>query len=226
MPAKNAPSAKDTLNSAAAPKAMPMAQAMTARVNSSREPVRATCHSSQGNTRRPPTSIRATKAATCSRVRPSVCHSGAASAAGAAWPPNNPANGGMSTSTSTVARSSTTSQPTAMRPFMESSTPRDSSALSSTTVLAHESDRPKISPLPQVQPQVQAMNMPSTVARPICTTAPGTAMRLTASRSPIEKCRPTPNISNMTPISASCEAMATSATKPGVEGPMRMPATR
>ena len=32
-------------------------------------------------------------------------------------------------------------------------------------------------------------------------------MRLTASRSEVEKCSPTPNISNMTPISDSCEAI-------------------
>ena len=56
--------------------------------------------------------------------------------------------------------------------------------------------------------------------RAICTIAPGTAMRRTASRSPSEKCRPTPNISSITPISASCAASATSATKPGVAGPM------
>jgi len=68
--------------------------------------------------------------------------------------------------------------------------------------------------------------MPSSVAMPICTTAPVTATRLTASRSSSEKCRPTPNISSITPISDSCEAMAMSATKPGVAGPMAMPASR
>lgn len=60
----------------------------------------------------------------------------------------------------------------------------------------------------------------------ICTTAPGTAILRTASRSPSEKCRPTPNISSMTPISASWLAMAASATKPGVNGPITTPASR
>ena len=45
------------------------------------------------------------------------------------------------------------------------------------------------------------------------------AMARTDSRSFSEKCRPTPNISRMTPISASSVASAWSATKPGVNGP-------
>ena len=90
--------------------------------------------------------------------------------------------------------------------------PRASSAFSSTTVLAHDSDRPKISAAPMSQPHHVARPMPSNVAMPICTTAPGTAMRLTASRSASEKCSPTPNISSITPISDSCEAISTSAT--------------
>jgi len=98
--------------------------------------------------------------------------------------------------------------------------------LSRTTVLATDSDSPKINPLPQSQPHHRAMNMPSTVANAICTTAPGIAMRFTASRSLSEKCRPTPNISNITPISDNWEAIFISATKPGVAGPMMMPATR
>ena len=187
--------------------------------------MRATCQSIHGSARRPTISIKAMNADTPSSVCPMVRHSGAApSTAGA--PPSTPASGGSSTNTSTVARSSTTSQPTAMRPFMVSSTPRASSALSSTTVLAHDSDSPKIRPAPQVQSHHQARPMPSSVASVICTTAPGMAMRLTASRSFSEKCSPTPNISSMTPISESCEAMCTSATKPGVAGPMTIPASR
>ena len=113
-----------------------------------------------------------------------------------------------------------------MRPFMLSSTPCDSSALSSTTVLAQDSERPKIRPLPQLQPHHQDSSMPSKVARLICATAPGSATRLTASRSSSEKCRPTPNISSITPTSDNCAASWTSATKPGVPGPIRMPASR
>ena len=49
--------------------------------------------------------------------------------------------------------------------------------------------------------------------------APGTTMRATDTRSLSEKCSPTPNISRMTPISASSAASAASAVKPGVNGP-------
>ena len=52
------------------------------------------------------------------------------------------------------------------------------------------------------------------------------AMRRTAIRSSIEKCSPTPNISSITPISASWPASPMSATKPGVAGPTMMPASR
>ncbi|MNV83248.1 hypothetical protein D3C71_1770360 [compost metagenome] len=78
--------------------------------------------------------------------------------------------------------------------------------MSSTTVLAQDRDRPKTSPVPRLQSQIHATSMPSAVASAICTTAPGMAMRFTASRSPSEKCRPTPNISSITPISDNCEA--------------------
>ena len=49
--------------------------------------------------------------------------------------------------------------------------------------------------------------MPSKVAIAIWPTAPGIAIARTESRSFSEKCRPTPNISRMTPISASWSAM-------------------
>ena len=39
------------------------------------------------------------------------------------------------------------------------------------------------------------------------------------------KCMPTPNISRITPISASCWARSASATKPGVNGPTTIPAS-
>jgi hypothetical protein len=122
------------------------------------------------------------------------------------------ASGGINTSTSTVTRSSTTSQPTAMRPFTESSSPRASSARRSTTVLATESAKPNTRPAPRFQPQSAARLAPSAVATAICTIAPGRAMRRTESRSCSEKRRPTPNISSITPISASCAAISTSAT--------------
>ena len=164
-------------------------------------------------------------AATCSSVPTSVSHSGVAPGA-AGCSPSMPASGGSITSASTVARSSTTSQPTAMRPFIVSSTPRASSALSSTTVLAHDSEKPNTNAATGDQPHHTATPKPSAVAMAICTTAPGRAMRLTAMRSASEKCRPTPNIKSITPISDSSEAIATFATNPGVAGPMMTPATR
>ena len=69
-----------------------------------------------------------------------------------ALPPSQPANGGSITSTRTMAKSSTTSQPTAIRPFMVSRAPRASSARSSTTVLATDSARPKTSDPPNSSP--------------------------------------------------------------------------
>ncbi len=68
MPAKNAPSANDTLNSRPSRTRSPTATAITHSVNNSREPVRAICHSSQGNTRRPTISIKTMKAPTCRSV--------------------------------------------------------------------------------------------------------------------------------------------------------------
>ena len=202
---------------------MPSAAATTQSVNSSREPVRATCHNSQGNRRRPPTSISAMKSATCARVIPSVT---SRDSLGADSPADMLARGGSSTSTSTITRSSTTSQPTAMRPLGVSSTPRLSSAFSSTTVLATESARPNTIPAIRLQPQNVARPQPMAVAVAICTTAPGRAIFFTDIRSSSEKCRPTPNISSITPISASWPASAVSAMKPGVWGPSRMPASK
>ena len=54
-----------------------------------------------------------------------------------------------------------------------------------------------------VQPCHQPTIMPSGAATSACAAAPGMAMARTESRSSSEKCKPTPNISRMTPISAS-----------------------
>jgi hypothetical protein len=68
--------------------------------------------------------------------------------------------------------------------------------------------------------------MPRRVATAIWAIAPGIATVHPERRSFSEKCRPTPNISRMTPISASAPASAWSATKPGVCGPTTTPASR
>ena len=125
---------------------------------------------------------------------------------------NNPAITGNSTSASTMAMSSTISQPTAMRPRSVSTSRRSCNARSSTTVLATDNARPNTSPSPIGQPSHAASPMPSRVAQAICTMAPGMAIFLTESRSSREKCRPTPNIRRMTPISASWPARFWSAT--------------
>jgi hypothetical protein len=83
-------------------------------------------------------------------------------------------------------------------------------------VLATDSASPKTRSAPSFQPKPQASAIPSKVATAICTSAPGIAMARTERRSCKEKCRPTPNISRITPISASSAAIAGSATKPGV----------
>ncbi|MNM56393.1 hypothetical protein D3C81_675620 [compost metagenome] len=227
MPAKNAPSANDTPNSAAAPNATPSAMASTHRVNSSREPVPATFSSTHGITRRPTTSITATNRPNCTKVQPMdasrpVTDGLLPLASG----PNTSAITGIITSASTQARSSTINQPTAILPRVVSSRRRSSMARSSTTVDAVASEKPKITPCSVGQPISAATPQPSRVATRIWPMAPGMAIALTSIRSFNEKCRPTPNISSITPISANWLASAWSATKPGVNGPTTIPAIR
>src|SRR3990167_4446062 len=142
MPAKNAPSANETSNSLAAPNATPTAAATTLSVNSSCEPVRATIHRIFGKTRRPTTSIKRMKAATLASVMPTESqmpvNPASAVAEGLVSGDNTPASAGNNTSTSTMTRSSTTNQPTAIWPLIDLSSPLASSARNSTTVLATE----------------------------------------------------------------------------------------
>ncbi len=144
----------------------------------------------------------------------------------AAPPPSAWATTGSSTSASTIARSSTISQPTAMRPLAVVTALRSSRAFSSTTVLATDRLRPSTSPLARLHPQASAKAVPSAVAITICPTAPGIARRRTARRSATEKCRPTPNIISMTPISASWPARPPSVRESGIALPTTTPATR
>ncbi len=144
------------------------------------------------------------------------------------WPegPAASASAGSITSTSTVNRSSTISQPTADRPAKLFSRSRSISDRSSTTVLATEIARPSTMPSATLQPQIETRTAVRAVVSTIWATAPGIASTLTASRSRIEKWMPTPNISRITPSSASCGARCVSATKPGVNGPTATPASR
>src|SRR5262245_4344985 len=97
----------------------------------------------------------ATNAATLSNVSPTA-HATVPDDEAAhppAVPPSSDDKGGSSTSTRTMARSSTMSHPTAMRPSVVVTMPRASNARSSTTVLAMESARPNTMAPPHVQPQ-------------------------------------------------------------------------
>ena len=154
-------------------------------------------------TRRPTMNMTATKAATLANVTPTGTASAERLAAETASPFKMPAMGGSRTRVSTIAMSSTMSHPTAMRPRSVSIRRRSCSARNSTTVLATESAKPKTTPAPVGQPSINARPTPRSVATAICATAPGIAIARTDSRSLSEKCNPTPNISRMTPISAS-----------------------
>ena len=129
---------------------MPSAMASTHSVNSSREPVRVTRISSQGTTRVPTTSASATNSATLAerdeQREPGVL--GRCPVRARRWRrrPASSASAGSITSASTMARSSTISQPTAILPSEDCSALRSSSARSSTTVLATDSDRPNTRP--------------------------------------------------------------------------------
>ena len=72
----------------------------------------------------------------------------------------------------------------------------------STTVLATEMDMPKTRPAVRLPPSRQKTAAPASVAAAIWMSAPLTAICRTASRSLRWKCRPTPNMSRMMPISA------------------------
>src|SRR5258707_4673465 len=176
-------------------------------------------------TRCPTSSIRAMNAMTLPMVRPSAMASAPASSAPPS-PLSRPASGGSRTRARTVSRSCTTSQPMAICPRPVSTSRRSCKACIRTTVLATDKARPKTKLVPADQPSSRARPMPSSADTVICTTAPGITMLQTESRSLSEKCRPTPNISRITPISASCDATFWSATKPGVKGPTATPASR
>ena len=199
-PARNAPRAIDTPKSFADATAIPRAVASTASVNSSRDRVRATRVSTQGIARPP--------AQMATAIRTPTFSSAMTNAAAGDWPFPGPNTAGISTRTSTVNTSSTTSQPTARCPVGVCSWPLSLSILTRTTVLATESATPKTSPAARDQPLATPIATPSAVATALCTMAPGTATRRTASNSSTWNWRPTPNIRRMTPTSANCSAMA------------------
>ena len=109
MPARNAPSAIDTLNTSEAPTAMPSARTSTVEREQLARVRPRDLVEQAGITRAPTSTVNATRAPTFSTVSSNAQASEVSRAAG-------PNSAGSSTSTSTVNRSSTTSQPTAMCP--------------------------------------------------------------------------------------------------------------
>ena len=91
-----------------------------------------------------------------------------ASCVASVWPlPTLPARAGSSTRATTMARSSTISQPTAMRPRRDSTRPLSSSARKSTTVLATDRHKPKTIPAAKGQPSKVPSPAPMAVATAI-----------------------------------------------------------
>ena len=180
-----------------------MAIASTQSVKSSREPESATRWRIHGKRRLPTMSMPATNTATPS----SVLESEMTMSLGSTGP--SPcvtcATSGRHTMMKTVTRSCTTSQPMATWPLGVTESLRSSRAFITTTVDAHESVMPKTIALGSTQSQARsATTVPAAPDAAICSIAPVTATPLTFTRSATEKCRPTPNIRSITPISANC----------------------
>src|SRR3546814_18262125 len=99
--------------------------------------------------------------------------------------------------------------PTAIRPLIESSVLRCSSARSSTTVDATDRARQKTSPAPAVQPPRCTRPAPTRAATTIWTPAPGTAHLRPPPTYFTEHSSPTPTITRITPTSRSEERRVT-----------------
>ncbi len=153
-----------------------------------------------------------------------ICDKPAAMVSELASPARNAT--GSTTKITTVIRSSTMSHPVAMRPPSVSARPASARFLMSTAVEAMDTDRPSMMPASIGQSRARPSPQPVSVPRAVCSKAPGTATRRTATRSSKEKCRPVPNIMNMTPTSASWLIACESPMKPGVNGPTARPPSR
>ena len=93
-------------------------------------------------------------------------------------------------------------------------------------MLATDIASPSTSPPANPQPEADRQRDPEQRRDEDLADRPGTATFRTASRSLIEKWMPTPNISRITPISASSAAVLGVGDEPGVNGPMATPASR
>ena len=147
-------------------------------------------------------------------------------AAAAASTSPGPNNTGSTTRITTVSRSSTISHPVAILPPSVPARPASARFLMSTTVEAMDTESPNITPASSGQPSASPTPQPARVPNAVCSSAPGTATPRTVMRSSKEKCRPVPNIMNMTPTSASWLMACESPIKPGVKGPTARPPSR
>ena len=172
MPARNAPSAIDTLKISDEPTAIPSAitstvkreQLARARVGDVVEQPRNHAGADDGGERHERRHLQRRDA----ERQPAACRRHAAVPA--------PKSAGSSTSARTVNRSSTTSQPTAMWPACVCRSLLSASTRISTTVLATARAMPKIRPADQLPAERTAQEAsPSAVATALCATAPGTA---------------------------------------------------
>ena len=186
-----------------------------------------------GNDARPTTSISATKAATFASVSSQDSQvSGSKSGrtdrrARCVCRRAVSASAGSSTSASTIARSSTMSQPTAICPLRyRCSALRSSSARSSTTVLATDSDRPKTRPAPILQPSSQ--RHAGAHGGGDGDLRDGAGQRDGAHRQQVLEREVQADAEHQQDDADFREfgAQAWSATKPGVNGPTRTPASR
>ncbi len=214
-PATNAPSARDRPNTADDRKAASSAVANTDSRNSSGDPSRLTVRNSHGSMRVP---------TTYASPRNSAVRSNVSSTGPARSPPS--ANGSRSAIRRIVTRSWTTIQPTAVRPWRLSSSPRSWSTLSTTTVELMATAAPTTTAPVALSPSGIPTSAPATAVMSTWRIAPGTATRRTGASSRSENSTPSANSSSTTPISASSLMLPASPTKPGVNGPMTTPASR
>ena len=225
MPARNAPSAIEAPKSSAAPAAIAIANASTVSVNSSRERSRATCTSAHGSSAR--ADSRRRRATSASQLAERERDVAAARPAGPGAPPcaaerrdqhehhdredvlddqpadRDVARGGVEQARGPRARAS--ARP-CWRPTAPCRAPAPRRAASRSASAEPEPEQRRDAALAERAGDRDALHRRAGPCR--------------------WKCSPTPNISRMTPISASWLASRTSPTKPGVCGPITTPASR
>ena len=118
------------------------------------------------------------------------------------------------------------SMPSSTRPWWEATSPRSISVLRMTIVLLMAMTPPKKIPSATGQPSSSPSPSPAAIVSATWAAVPMTATPRTAASSLSENSMPRANIRKMTPTSARAAIWSRSPMKPGVKGPMTMPATR